>query len=89
MSACGTRAWDVPDWNMEPPEEHPSMQWCDRCFNWRHEHCEEGWGWCTVEREFLEPDKRNECPDFDGEPPTEEELYGEDPRVDMMREEGW
>lgn len=28
MSACGKRAWDVPDIDLEPPEEAVPMAWC-------------------------------------------------------------
>ena len=38
MSACGMRAWDVPDIDLEPPEKAVPMAWCDRCSHWDADH---------------------------------------------------
>lgn len=75
---------DVPDFNLEPPEPQEAKQWCDCCRNWRECPCGCGLGWCTWAWEFTEPDGSEECWGFDGEAPDMED----DPRIDMMREEG-
>ena len=84
MSACGNRAWDVPDGPLEPPEVAVTRRWCDRCINWEECPCGCGWGWCSYIDEFTEPDRSDECGGFDGEPPDMED----NPAWDAMREEG-
>lgn len=78
------RGWEVPDANLEPPEQQEPPQRCDLCGNWRECPCGCGMGWCIECREFTEPDGSEECGGFDGEAPEEYD----DPRIDMMREEG-
>lgn len=84
MSACGKRAWDVPDLDLEPPEEAVPRRWCDRCCNWADCPCGCGWGLCLISEEFTRPDWSDDCGSFDGEPPEMED----DPAWDAMREEG-
>lgn len=78
------RPYDVPDFNMEPPEPQEAKQWCDYCDNWRECSFGCGMGWCVKCYEFTEPDRHEECGDFDGDAPDTED----DPRIDTMREEG-
>lgn len=84
MSACGKRAWDVPDFDLEPPEEAVPMAWCDRCSHWDTDHAESGWGWCLEFGYWTEPEYTDECGSFDGEPPE----IDDDPAWDAEREEG-
>ena len=80
-------SWDAPDFNLEPPENAEAMAWCDCCLEWRTEHCEAGWGWCATEGDFMQPAYDVECPNFSGDQPSPDDIYGDDPRIDMAREE--
>lgn len=84
MSSCGKRAWDVPDIDLEPPEESVPLRWCDRCRNWAECPGGCGWGWCSYADEFTLPNDSDDCGDFDGEPPEMED----NPAWDAIREEG-
>ena len=76
--------WTCPTGKIKAPEEAVPMAWCDRCRNWEECPCGCGWGWCSYIDEFTEPDRSDECGGFDGEPPE----MDDDPRIDMLREEG-
>lgn len=80
----GKRAWDVPDFDIDPPDEQVPRRWCDRCRNWAECPGGCGWGWCTYADEFTRPDASEDCGDFDGEPPE----LGDNPAWDEIREEG-
>lgn len=80
--------WDVPDFKLEPPDEPVSMAWCDCCHEWHDEHCEDGWGWCASTCDFTQPDYCEECCGFVGDAPDRDGSFGDDPRIDMLREEG-
>ena len=80
----GKRAWDVPDFDLDPPDEKVPRRWCDRCINWAECPCGCGWGWCTYADEFTRPDGTEDCGDFYGEPPE----LGDNPAWDEIREEG-
>ena len=67
MSACGKRAWEVPDLDMEPPEPECFDAHCGDCANCRVCPCGRH-GWCEALEEFVDVNKvvrvGDDCCDF-------------------------
>ena len=77
------RAWDVPDLDLEPPEEAVPDDGATAAATGPIARAAAGGTCASSPKEFTRPDWSDDCGDFDGEPPEMED----DPAWDAMQEE--